>query len=154
MKRPEIRRARRADVADIVRLLADDALGSARERYETPLPRAYLQAFAAIDRDPNQELLVACVEGRIAGTLQLSFIPSLSRQGAWRAQIEAVRVDSSLRSRGLGRIMLQHAIARARTRGCRMVQLTTDRSRREARQFYEGLGFVASHHGMKLHLKA
>lgn len=102
--------------------------------------------------EPGQLLLVAVADEVLVGTMQLSFIPGLSRTGALRAQIEAVRVRQSYRDRGLGQAMLEWAIAEARTRGCSLVQLTTDKTRTEARRFYEHLGFVASHEGMKLPL--
>ena len=127
------RRARATDVPDIVRMLADDPLGATRDRNVTPLPESYARAFLAID-----------------GDLQLMFIPSLTYQGGWRALIEGVRVDARARSQGLGRVLFEWAIARARERGCRLVQLTTDKTRPDAKRFYEGLGFVASHEGMKL----
>ena len=152
MPEPVFRRARRADVPALVRLLADDVLGSKRERPVTPLPAAYLHAFEAIDGDPNQELIVACLEEKVVGTLQLTFLPGLSNQGAWRVLVEAVRIDSSLRSQGAGKAMLEYAITRARARGCRVVQLTTDKRRSDAQRFYRRLGFVASHEGMKLGL--
>jgi GNAT superfamily N-acetyltransferase len=141
----------RNDVPEIVRLLADDALGAKRERYELPLPASYLAAFDAIAADPNNELVVACLDGRIAGVLQLTYIPYLTYQGAWRALIEGVRVASGARSAGIGKALLEWAIARARERGCGLVQLTTDKSRADAKKFYEALGFVASHEGMKLY---
>ena len=146
------RRAGAADVSEIVRLLADDPLGRTRERYETPLPESYARAFRAIEADPNNELIVACQADRVVGVLQLTFIPYLTYQGGWRALIEGVRVDARVRSLGVGRALFEWAIARARERSCHMVQLTTDKSRPDARRFYEALGFVASHEGMKLHL--
>lgn len=146
------RRANRADLPDIVRLLADDALGAKRERYETPLPKSYAEAFAAIEADANNELVVAVREGAVIGVLQLTFIPYLTYQGGWRALIEGVRIDARHRSEGLGRIFFDWAIARARERGCHMLQLTTDKARPDARRFYESMGFQASHEGMKLHL--
>lgn len=146
---PTFRLATRDDLAAIVRMLADDPLGSQRERATDPLPRAYSDAFEAIDRDPNQELIVAEVDGRVVGTLQLTFIPGISRQGMWRGLIEGVRVDSGTRAMGLGRRMVEHAIERARARGCAMVQLTSDKSRHDAIRFYESLGFEATHEGMK-----
>lgn len=147
------RRARLDDVPAIVRMLADDPLGAKRERHQTPLPDSYVQAFRAIDADANNELVVACQDTEVVGVLQLTFIPYLTYQGGWRALIEGVRVDSRARSRGLGRALLEWAIARARERGCVMVQLTTDKTRSDAKRFYEGLGFVASHDGMKLHFR-
>ena len=149
----KIREARREDVPEIVRLLADDALGAKRERYEDPLPVSYLRAFEAIDTDPNHELLVAEHEGRVVGTMQLSFLPYLTYQGGWRAQIEAVRIDAGLRGSGLGGQLAEHAITCARERGCHLVQLTTDKARPDAARFYEKLGCRATHEGMKLWLK-
>lgn len=149
---PQVRQARRADVAAIVALLADDALGAARENPGPPLDPAYLAAFEAIDRDPNQHLAVVEQDGAVIGCLQLSFIPGLSHRGLTRGQIESVRISSGLRGGGLGQRMIEWAIAECRRRGCGLVQLTTDKTRAEARRFYETLGFVASHEGMKLKL--
>lgn len=146
------RRARSEDVPDIVRMLADDPLGATRERYESPLPESYARAFRAIDADPNNELVVASRAEQVVGVLQLTYLPSLTYQGSWRALIEGVRVDSGERSQGLGKALFEWAIARARERGCLLVQLTTDKARPDARRFYEALGFVASHEGMKLRL--
>jgi len=139
-------------------MLADDPLGAKRERFEIPLPSSYYDAFEAIDRDPNHELVVATLgldesgDGEIVGVLQISFLPYLTYQGGWRALVEGVRVSSAHRSRGIGRRLFEWAIERARERGCHVVQLTTDKARPDARRFYESLCFVASHEGMKLHL--
>ena len=150
MRQISFRRAEAADLPAIVALLADDPLGRQREQLGPPLDRNYIDAFAAIDADPNQ-LLVAVIEGsRIVGTLQLTFIPGLSRKGAWRGQIEAVRIRTDSQRSGLGRRMLEWAIAECRSRGCSLVQLTTDKDRPEAHRFYEQLGFIASHLGYKL----
>lgn len=146
------RRATRADLARIVAMLADDAIGATRDEFREPLPQSYVDAFGEIDADPGQLLVVAESEGRVVGTLQLTFIPYLTHRGSRRAQIEAVRVDSGQRGGGVGRVMLTWAIEEARRRGCRMVQLTTDKRRADAHRFYESLGFVASHEGMKLTL--
>lgn len=148
-EQPQFRLAARDDLAPIVAMLADDHLGATRERFEDPLPQAYHDAFDAIDRDPNQELVVVELDGRVVGTLQLTFIPGISRQGMWRGLIEGVRIDASARDRGLGRRLIEWAIARATERGCGLVQLTSDKSRRDAIRFYESLGFEASHEGMK-----
>jgi GNAT superfamily N-acetyltransferase len=144
-----MRTAVAADLPAILRLLADDPLGKARE---TAVDESYQAAFAAIAADPNHEMVVAELDGRVVGCFQLSFIPGLSRRGAWRAQIESVRIDSALRGRGAGQAMMDWAIARARARGCALVQLTTDKRRPDAHRFYARLGFVASHEGMKLEL--
>ena len=141
-----------SDLPGIVALLADDELGRQREDPSTPLNPKYLDSFAAIDRDPNQILAVVEDKGVLVGCLQLTFVPGLSRLGMWRGQIESVRIATGGRTKGLGRKMFEWAIAECRRRGCGLVQLTTDKSRAEAYQFYEALGFRASHEGMKLTL--
>ena len=133
-------------------LLADDVLGSGREDPGPPLNPRYAEAFAAIARDQNQLLAVAEAGGAVVGCLQLTFIPGLSLQGMWRGQIESVRIAASRRGGGLGRQMLEWAIAECRARGCGLVQLTMNKSRTDALRFYESLGFVASHEGFKLTL--
>ncbi|KRE82074.1 GNAT family N-acetyltransferase [Arthrobacter sp. Soil763] len=152
-----LRRAHRADLPAILRLLADDQLGSAREDAADLAP--YERAFAAIDADPAHLLLVGDLapsdgsEPRVVATFQLSFLPGLSRRGSWRAQLEAVRVAGELRGQGVGAAMVDWALGEARRRDCSLVQLTTDKSRTAARRFYERLGFSASHEGMKLLLE-
>lgn len=152
MSKLHFRKALEADVPEIVALLADDELGRQREDFRDPLPESYLQAFLAIDDDPNQELVVV-EDGslEIIGTLQLTFIPYLTYRGGVRAQVEAVRIKSDRRGKGLGRQLFTWAIARAKERGAHLLQLTTDKQRPEALLFYEQLGFKASHEGLKLH---
>jgi GNAT superfamily N-acetyltransferase len=146
------RPARQADVPVIVQMLVEDELGAQRERFETPLPQAYYSAFEAIQADPNQELIVAELEGEVIGTLQLMYLPSLSYQGGTRAQVESVRVAQGLRGKGIGAEMMKWAIERARQHGCHMMQLTSHKSRTDAHRFYEKLGFTKSHIGMKINL--
>ena len=147
-----VRRATRDDLPAIVHMLADDPLGATRETDVVPLPGSYHEAFDAIDRDPNHELVAAESDGRVVGVLQLTFIPYLTHQGSWRALIEGVRVAADRRSGGIGRQMIEWSVDRARQRGCRIVQLTSDKTRADAIRFYESLGFVASHEGLKRHL--
>jgi GNAT superfamily N-acetyltransferase len=149
-----LRRAALPDVPAIIALLADDELGATRDgiRTETDLA-VYQQAFGAIDRDAAQLLVVGDADGRLVATLQLMFLPGLSHRGGVRAQIESVRVAAELRGHGLGQAMMAWAIDEARRRGCRLVQLSTNKSRSDAHRFYERLGFVASHEGMKLPLR-
>ncbi len=147
------RLATRADLSSIVRMLADDELGSQRERYQDPLPDSYFKAYEKIDSDPNHELIIAELDGDVVGTLHLMFLPSISFQGGLRAQVESVRVDVEYRSKGIGSKLMKWTIERAKDRGAHVVQLTTHRSREEAHRFYERLGFKGSHLGMKLSLK-
>jgi GNAT superfamily N-acetyltransferase len=147
------RRARRADLPRLLALLADDVLGRNREAAASADP-AYAAAFAAIDADPNQQLLVAEADGTVVGMLQVTFIPGLSRQGSWRANVEAVRVAAELRGRGIGAQLMAQAEQLARERGCRLVQLTSDLQRADAHRFYTRLGYSASHAGFKKPLVA
>lgn len=148
-----LRRAQAGDVGAIVGLIAADQLGATRDGARTAEElSAYQRAFDAIDADPAHILVVAESGNDIVATLQLSFIPGLARRGALRAQVEAVRVRADYRSCGLGAALLTWAIDEARRRGCALVQLTTDKSRTAAHRFYQRLGFVASHEGMKLTL--
>jgi GNAT superfamily N-acetyltransferase len=146
------RLAQHNDVPTIVQMLAEDELGAERERFETPLPRVYYEAFEAIAQDANHELLVAEVDGEVIGSLHLMFLPSISYQGGTRAQVESVRVIQRLRGQGIGAEMMKWAIERARQRGCHLMQLTSHQSRTDAHRFYERLGFVKSHIGMKINL--
>jgi len=141
------------DVLAIVDLIAADQLGATRDGVRDAADlAAYEAAFRAIDADPAHILVVAESGGDIVGTMQLSFLPGMARRGAFRAQIEAVRVAANVRGGGLGASMITWAIDEARRRGCALVQLTTDKSRADAHRFYGRLGFVASHEGMKLPL--
>ena len=144
-----VRRAVRDDVPALVALLADDVLGAARESADLA---PYERAFAAVDADPAHLLVVAEVDGEVVGTLQLTVLPGLSRQGALRAQVEGVRVAAAHRSSGLGGALVTWAADEARRRGCVLLQLTTDARRADAHRFYERLGFERSHLGFKLPL--
>lgn len=147
---PAVRPSTRADVPAIVALLADDPLGAARE--DLGDLTAYEEAFDRIDADPAHALVVLDDGGTVVGTLQLTLLPGLSRRGALRAQIEAVRVASTHRGQRLGEQLVEWAISESRRRGAVLVQLTTDASRTDAHRFYERLGFAPSHVGMKLAL--
>jgi len=134
-------------------MLADDFLGQQREDISEPINGNYIQAFREIDSDPNNELIVAELDGRVVGTLQLTFTPSLSYRGGKRSTVESVRVDSALRGKGIGREMMLWAIERAKENGCISMQLTSHNDREDAHRFYGSLGFKKSHVGMKLVLK-
>jgi ribosomal protein S18 acetylase RimI-like enzyme len=149
----QVRRAERADVPAIVGLLADDVLGAAREVVSDPLAQVYWDAYDTMTSQPGNEYLVAELDGAIVGCLQLTIIAGISRGGMTRAQIEGVRVSAAHRGRRIGEQLMQAAMDRARERGCRLVQLTSDKSRVDAQRFYQRLGFVSSHVGMKLMLE-
>lgn len=146
----EIRRATADDVSAIVAMLADDPLGAQRESPDDLAP--YLAAFERVAADPNQHLVVAVRDEQVVGTLHLTVIPGLSRRGATRSLIEAVRVHADARGSGLGTRLVEWAIAESRRQGCTLVQLTSDATRTDAHRFYDRLGFTASHVGFKLAL--
>ena len=147
------RKAEEDDLPKIVKLLADDDLGSKREDYKVPLPMSYYDAFQNILQDKNQELIILENSNKeIIGTLQLTFIPYLTYRGGLRAQIEAVRIHKKFRGKGLGKKIFKWAIKRSTDKGAHLVQLTTDKQRPDAIKFYKALGFIDSHIGMKLHL--
>ncbi|WBY09030.1 GNAT family N-acetyltransferase [Sphingomonas sp. 7/4-4] len=147
------RDATRADLPAIVQLLWDDETARHREDPSEPLDPRYIAAFEAIHADPNQRLIVAELDVRIIGTMQLSFLPGLSFRGSWRGLIEAVRIAGDLRGRRLGEQMILWAVEQCRARDCKLVQLTSTATRTAAHRFYARLGFVQSHVGMKLHLR-
>lgn len=147
-----IRDAREADLAFITGLIADDAIAAARDAPTGQEATYQHEAFTAIAADPCHRLLVAELAGERVGSFQLSFIPGVALGGAWRGQIEFVRVASSERGGGIGAAMMRWAIAECQRRGCYLVQLTSDNQRPEAHRFYERLGFVPSHTGFKLKL--
>ncbi|MGI9417345.1 MAG: GNAT family N-acetyltransferase [Geminicoccaceae bacterium] len=151
---PVFRDARHEEVPAIVALLADDALGRSREAFgaSAPVDPAYAAAFEAIERDPNNRLIVADLEGEVAGCMQLTTIPHLTFKGGTRLQIEGVRVKERFRSRKIGAAMIDWAIAVARAESCHLVQLTCNRERGDARRFYESRGFTPTHVGFKLYL--
>jgi GNAT superfamily N-acetyltransferase len=150
--------ATRADVPAILDLLTNDEIARSRAGGGSPaatseeVDAAVWAAFEQIDADPRNELIVADEDGEVVGTCQLTFTPSLSRGGTDRMTIEAVRVRTDRRGRGVGRAMMLWSLGRARERGCRLAQLTTDKRRTDAHRFYSALGFEPSHEGFKMAL--
>jgi len=143
------RLATRDDLPRVVELIADDAVAAARTG---EFGAAHVAGFEAIEASPNDELVVAELDGAVVGCMQLTFVPGISRNGATRLLVEAVRVDASLRGQGLGRALMEHAHARGRERGCVLAQLTSDKQRPDAHRFYRSLGYAQSHEGFKLPL--
>ena len=140
------------DLLDIVRMLSDDTLGATREKFSEVLSDNYINAFEKINADQNQELTIVEMNGDKVATFHLTFIQYLTHQGGLRAQIEAVRTNSNFRGQGIGTKVFEYAINRAKKKGCILLQLTTDKKRPDALRFYEAIGFVATHEGMKLKL--
>nr|WP_319512681.1 GNAT family N-acetyltransferase [uncultured Draconibacterium sp.] len=150
----KFRKATKKDLVKVVELLADDEQGKTREICREPLPIEYINAFENIDNDPTQELIVVENDDlEIIGSMQLSYLQYLTYRGGLRAQIEAVRVRSDKRGNGIGKMMFEWAINRAKERNAHLIQLTTDKERSAALKFYKTLGFKDSHEGMKMYLK-
>lgn len=141
------REARRADVPAVVGLMADDALGAAREALDDMTP--YLATFDRMQAEGGNLVIVGDMAGRVVATYQITVIDGLSLKAARRAQLESVRVAAELRGQGIGRQLLEDAEARARAAGCRLIQLTSNATRSRARDFYVGNGYAASHTGFK-----
>lgn len=147
-----LRRARAADLHPLIALLADDDISGTRgDLADDADTDRYRSALDELIDDPANELVVVERDGDVVGTVQLTRIPGLSRRGTTRLQIEAVRVSSAVRSRGIGTALFEWVIATAAPAwGATLVQLTTDDRRTDAHRFYERLGFVGSHRGFKL----
>ena len=143
------RQATEADLPSIIELLGDDDIARAREGFQAGVTPQSRDAFEEIAADPNNELWVGELDGKVIATLQLTIIPGLSRGGMKRALLEAVRVHGDHRSQGIGELFMNAVIERARERGCGLIQLTTDTRRTAAQRFYVRLGFEPSHVGMK-----
>ncbi|GIL40463.1 GNAT family N-acetyltransferase [Roseiterribacter gracilis] len=148
MSELQFRPATRDDIVAIVALLVDDELGAKREDPSDLAP--YRTAFEAIESNPMHELIVATKDGVVVGCCQITILHNLSRRGSTRALLEAVRVAGTMRGQKVGEQLVHYAIARAKARGAVLLQLTSDKRRDKAIRFYERLGFVASHEGMKL----
>jgi len=149
MQGVRFRLATAADLPALLRLLVDDAVAQARGGYTAEVTPAVAAAFDEIERDPNNELWLGERDGEVVALLQLTLIPGLSRGGMKRALVEAVRVRADLRGQRIGEALMAHVEQRAKAAGCGLIQLTTDRQRLDAHRFYDRLGYVASHVGMK-----
>lgn len=148
-----LREAKAADLDQIIALMADDDIRRAEHQGAEEDMEQYLHAFNQINADPAHSLMVVeAQDGTLVGTMQLTLLPGLARRGATRMQIEAVRVSSALRGRGLGTAMIRWAISEAENNNVHLVQLTSDAQRTDAHRFYEALGFTASHVGFKMRL--
>ena len=146
------RQAIKEDLTELIKLLADDALGKSREDTSIPINKGYLNAFEKINNDPNNELIIVEENQKVIGMLQLTFIPYLTHIGSTRCLIEGVRIDKRYRGKGLGTQTFKWAIQYAKKKDCSIVQLTSNKQRKNAIKFYENLGFVATHEGFKLNI--
>ncbi len=146
------REATREDLPAMIELLHDDPLGKSREIISTPVAKTYLDAFDDISKDKNNTLYILEHNAHLIGILQLTIIPHLNRGGSKRAQIESVHIHRDVRKRGFGTAFMKFAIKKAKDKNCKIVQLTTDKTREQAQKFYSNLGFTGSHIGMKIYI--
>ena len=147
------RKATKEDLPAIIEMIANDALGQLRERFEDPLPEEYYSAFERINTDKNQELIVIeNSESEVVATFQLSFLQYLTYVGGIRCLVENVHVREDQTGKGIGKQMFQWIIERAKEKNVHLIQLTSNKLRPNAIRFYEGIGFKATHEGFKLHL--
>ena len=147
------RKAKLEDLAFIISLLIDDELGKQRENITSDARSSYERAFEEISDDKNQYLMVVEYNSKIIATCHLTLIPSLTFKASKRMQIEAVRVSSNFRGKKIGEYMIQKAIEYGQSKDAIIIQLTSNKSRKEAINFYRKLGFKDSHEGMKLYLE-
>lgn len=147
------RAATQEDLQSIISLLSEDDLGQSREKNMRPMPQAYIDAFDAIDLDTNHYLMVVFDENTIVGTCHCTLVPCLTFQGARRLQLEAIRLHSHHRGQGIGHWMINAALSWGHKKGAKIAQLTTNNARHQAKNFYENLGFQATHTGFKMQLK-
>jgi GNAT superfamily N-acetyltransferase len=140
------------DLPFIIAMVVEDSVISTGDDPADASDADYLDALAAMTSDPNNRMVVAELQGKPVGTIQLTFIPGLMRRGMWRLLVEVVHIAAAHRNKGLGTEMMHWAIDQARTRNCGMVQLTSNKKRVDAHRFYERLGFLKSHEGFKYYL--
>lgn len=149
-----IRLARKRDLPDVLAIFTQDALGGHAESRRPAELAVYEAAFERIAASGSNWLYVAEQEGAIVGTFQLTLIPGLVNHGRLRAKVESVQVLADRRGLGIGAEMMRFAIAEARQKGAGMVELTSNKKRRDAHRFYERLGFDRSHEGFKMVFEA
>ena len=150
---PAVRLAAEADIPRILELYGDLVISTAPgELNRTPSADDYRKIFRQISTTSGQELLVAEDDGKVVGTMALIIVPNLSHGGLPWAGVENVMVDSDYRRRGIGKLLMDYALAQAKKAGCYKIQLISDKSRKEAHKFYRALGYKASGHGFRLYL--
>ncbi|WP_114944488.1 GNAT family N-acetyltransferase [Microvirga calopogonii] len=147
-----IREAQAGDLEAIIRLHEEDELGSHGDVWSDETRPVYEAAFRAIQKSPDNRLFVAVDGSEVVGTFQLTFIPNLTARGTTRVKVESVKVKAARRSGGIGAQMIAFAADHARTQGAAAMELTSNKTRKDAHRFYERLGFARSHEGFKKRL--
>ena len=148
-----IKNAEERDLIALINLLNDDDLGNEREDNTTPPIQSYINAFNEIQSDTNNKITVAILNDKVIGMMQVTFIPGLSMKGSKRCQIESVRIHKDYRNRGFGKKLINKGIEMAKKKNCSMVQLTSNKKRKDAIKFYKNVGFSSTHQSFKLELR-
>jgi histidine triad (HIT) family protein len=146
--RVAVRDAEPGDLPRLVALLAAGSLGGGEDPARLD---AYGDALAEVRR-AGHRVLVAEVDGALAGMCQVFFFRHLQHSGGRCAELESVHVDSALRGRGIGAALVSAAVEAARDAGCYRVQLTSNKARTDAHRFWARQGFAATHEGFKRYL--
>lgn len=144
-----IRRARASDIDAIVAIYDQDPLTGSREDRNGEAFDRYAAAFADIDADSRQLLLVAEESGTVTGTVQVTAVQHLMARGFKVAIIEAFFIDAAHQGKGIGARLLESAEQWAMESGCHFIELTSNKQRPQAHRFYQRHGFVATHEGFK-----
>lgn len=141
---------RPATVKDIPRILElYPQLSFNPGEYKTPPLEDCKKVFAAAAKVPGYSLLVAAESGKVIGTTVLAILPGMAHGTAPFAVIEYVVVDEKRRSQGIGKLLMEYCLARAKEAGCYKVMLTSDKRRKRAHKFYRSLGFEPSAEGFR-----
>ncbi|MCB9994365.1 MAG: GNAT family N-acetyltransferase [Hyphomicrobiaceae bacterium] len=150
--RLHVRDAVEADLPAIISLILGGAAIANQHGNLNPDDPSLVETFRLIDADPRQRLVVIQLDGQLVATMQITYLPYFASGSRWRAQFESVHVRADMRGRGIGEWLIRWAIAEARQFGAGMIQLTSNKARKDAHRFYERLGFDRSHEGFKLKL--
>lgn len=108
--------------------------------------------LARILASDGRTLLVAETAEGLVGTLDLVILAALTHGGHPWAVIENVVVDGEWRQRGVGRTLMDRAVAIAAAAECSEVQLVSHERRHEAHVLYERAGFDAPVRGFRRYL--
>ena len=146
-----IRKAKIPDLDQVIHLLYDDGLGRDRESISNKYKQKYLSVFSELLESKYFDIFVMEKNNQIIGFYQIMYLPHVSLKGAKRGQIESVRICSNFRRGGLGTKLMKHAIKVARDKGCSIIQLTSNKKRKEIGKFYKNLGFSPTHDGYKFY---
>jgi GNAT superfamily N-acetyltransferase len=137
MAQLEIRDASEDDLPAVLRILAESGIDGGQS-FTLEEAREH---FARIRGRSGFRLLVAMVDGEIAGTYTLLIMDKLGKRGTPAGVVEDVAVSPSRQGQGIGRAMMEHAREACRLAGCYKLALSSNLRREDAHRFYDSLGF-------------